>query len=394
MKLLETPAIDHRTDTVEPPQNPQALFEEARRRRRRRWIFVGAAAVLVFALAGTLLVVSRGGPPPASTIKGPARTSHPTLTTPSSPSTSPDLPSLNRPEALAVTPGGAVLVSNQGTNQILEIGANGTISVFAGNGQSGYGGDGGLASQAELNDPLGLAVTADGTTFIADHGNNAIRAIAPNGIISTITKVSDPLALAVGPTGVIYVVNSSTLYSISPSGTVTTLAQGSVTLANASPGPLIGPDNSTYLWPSAIAATPSGDLYIADFGLKSLIEDSNGAFQIVGQPAAPQQTYVTQAGLAAASDGSVVVADYGGFSIDRADGTSLTRIVSFGLNTVSGIGGVVRPSGVAIGPNGEIYADTDGVNGGANRPAIVAIDPDGKVHLLAVGPVTTMPGAP
>jgi sugar lactone lactonase YvrE len=173
---------------------------------------------------------------------------------------------------------------------------------------------------------------------------------------------------------------------------VTTLAQGTVPLVNAVPGPNIGPNNTTYLFPSAIAASSSGELYIADFGLKSLLEDSDGVFRIVGQPAVPQQTYVTQAGLAAAPDGSVVVGDYGGFSIDQADGTTLERIATFRLNALPGISGIFRPSGVAVAPDGEIYADSNGVNGGSNQPAVVAIDPDGQVHVLVSGPIA--PGTP
>ena len=97
------------------------------------------------------------------------------------------------------------------------------------------------------------------------------------------------------------------------------------------------------------------------------------------------QTYVTRAGLDAAPDGSIVVANYGTFALDRATGSALSVIRAFSLDSVPGVQGAFRPSGVAAAPNGQIYVDTDGENGGTNTPALIAIDPDGKTNVLDVG---------
>ena len=376
-----------------PNDDLYVLFEEARRRRRRRWTAGFAGALVVLGVAAVIVAMT-SGPPPARAVKKARPTVHPTPTTSPTPSPTPAPTVLNRPEALALTLSGNLLVSNQGSNQILKLEANGALTVVAGTGQVGFGGDGGPATAAQLNDPNGLAVSGDGTIFVADTGNNRIREINTDGVITTVAAINDPLGIAIGPSNTIYVVNSSTIYSIGPTGSVSTLAQGNVPLVDAVPGPDVGPGNTTYLWPSAIAVSSSGELYIADFGMKSLLQDSGGVFRIVGQPAAAQQTYVTQAGLATAPDGGIVVGDYGGFSIDRANGTTLDKITTFSLNGLPGIGGVFRPSGVAVAGDGEIYADTDGANGGSNRPAIVAIDPDGQVRVLASGPITTIPGNP
>jgi NHL repeat len=364
----------------------EALFKEARRKRRQRWAFGLLAAALVLAGVGVAVGLSTGQPPPMRQVRHPARVSHRMPTTSPTASATPVTPALSRPEALALTSNGTLLVSNQGTNQVLELGPNRSLTVLAGTGQAGFSGDEGPARNAELNDPGGLAVTAGGTIIVADTGNNRIREISASGVIRTIADVNDPLAVAVGQSNTIYAVNPSTLYSISGAGTVMTLAQGTIRIANTTSGPDIAPNDTTNLWPSAIAATATGDLYISDFGLKSLLEYSDGEFRIVGQPPQPQQTYVTQAGLAAAPDGSVVVGDYGRFSMDRANGTTLSPIVTFSLNSLPGIGGVFRPSGVAVAANGEIYTDGDGVNGGSNRPSIVAIGTDGQVHVLVAGP--------
>ncbi len=60
------------------------------------------------------------------------------------------------------------------------------IATVAGNGTSGYSGDGGAATNASLNSPYGLAVDAYDNLFIADEKNNVIREVGTNGIINTV----------------------------------------------------------------------------------------------------------------------------------------------------------------------------------------------------------------
>jgi glucose/arabinose dehydrogenase len=115
-------------------------------------------------------------------------------------------------------------------------------------------------------------------------------------------------------------------------------------------------------------------------------------FPVVGSPSLVGQssvggagTYVTRAGLAPGLDGTVVVGDYGAFAVDRVTGSSVSTVASFVPGGIPGLRGTFRPSGVAVAPNGEIYATTDGVNGGTNVPALVAIEADGQVHLLNKG---------
>jgi len=90
------------------------------------------------------------------------------------------------PFGMAADAVGNIYVSDRGTHQIVEFSAAGTVSVFAGLGTSGFGGDGGPAAQASLNTPSGLAIDSTGTLYIADTGNQRIRTITTDGMIHTV----------------------------------------------------------------------------------------------------------------------------------------------------------------------------------------------------------------
>ncbi len=67
--------------------------------------------------------------------------------------------------------------------------SSGTVITLAGNGSTGFSGDGGPATNASFKYAFGLAVGRDGTLYIADVGNNRIRALNPtNGLITTIAS--------------------------------------------------------------------------------------------------------------------------------------------------------------------------------------------------------------
>jgi len=92
----------------------------------------------------------------------------------------------DNPLALAVDAAGNLYVADTYNHAIRRITLDGTITTVAGNGSLGFSGDGGLATKAQLNYPKGVAIGADGVIYIADTFNDRIRAVAPNGTISTI----------------------------------------------------------------------------------------------------------------------------------------------------------------------------------------------------------------
>ncbi|EFC38129.1 predicted protein [Naegleria gruberi] len=114
---------------------------------------------------------------------------------------------LNYPTSLFYTPNGDLYIANSGGNQILKL-SKGTISVIAGTGTRGNQGDGKQATSAQLSYPLAVTVTSNGVIFIADSGNNAIRKINTDGIISTVT--TDAIQ---GTNGVAITTEGALLYS-------------------------------------------------------------------------------------------------------------------------------------------------------------------------------------
>jgi len=84
---------------------------------------------------------------------------------------------LSDPGGVAVDSAGNLYIADTGDNVIREVNTDGVINTFAGNGTSGYGGDGGPATAAELDEPSGVAVDASANVYVADSGNNLIREV-------------------------------------------------------------------------------------------------------------------------------------------------------------------------------------------------------------------------
>jgi hypothetical protein len=112
---------------------------------------------------------------------------------------------LDQPTSIAYDTAGNLFVTELGGRIRHVDAASGTITTFAGVGGQGLSGDGGSAIRAQLDRPHGLAVAADGTVYFGDTFNNRVRKVAPDGTISTVaTGLSTPNDVTLGPDGALY----------------------------------------------------------------------------------------------------------------------------------------------------------------------------------------------
>ena len=93
---------------------------------------------------------------------------------------------LSGPGGLVVDASGNLYICDSLHNRVRRVTPSGTISTIAGNGTRGYGGDGGQATSAMLNVPLGIEVDAAGNVYIGDTFNHRVRKVTPSGVITTI----------------------------------------------------------------------------------------------------------------------------------------------------------------------------------------------------------------
>ena len=155
----------------------EALIKEANQRKRRRRLFLVGIVVVILCVAGIGVVVLHGTTSPTPNVKRAAP--HATKVTPPPTKVSTTGAILEHPYGLAVGSNGALYVVDTGREEVLCRLSTGRFVVVAGNGHHGFSGDGGPATDAELNlsDSSGLAVARTGALYIADSGNNRLREV-------------------------------------------------------------------------------------------------------------------------------------------------------------------------------------------------------------------------
>jgi hypothetical protein len=94
---------------------------------------------------------------------------------------------LNYPWGVTLGNDGSLYVADLSNNRIRKVSPGGTISTVVGTGTRGYGGDGGLATQAQLNVPASMLMDVAGNLYVADSGNQLVRKVnVTSGVINTI----------------------------------------------------------------------------------------------------------------------------------------------------------------------------------------------------------------
>ncbi|MFP5040575.1 T9SS type A sorting domain-containing protein [Parasediminibacterium sp. JCM 36343] len=248
-----------------------------------------------------------------------------------------------------------------------------TVTSIAGIGSAGFSGDGGLATAAQLNTPVDVAVDALGNIYIADKSNNRVRKITKQGLIYTIvgggrgfgedslaTKVNinELAAIAVDVTGNIYIADAAFgfIRKIDTAGIITTIVGTGTSGYNGDNRLAISAEIST---PTGLAIDHLGNLYIADEGNNRIRKVSNGIITTVA--GVGTLGYSGDEGLAISAklkfpmnvtldmSGNLYIVDGGNYCIRKIDTAGIIHTVAGnGISGYSGDGGEATKASLGI----------------------------------------------
>ncbi|MBD0707940.1 MULTISPECIES: RICIN domain-containing protein [unclassified Streptomyces] len=279
---------------------------------------------------------------------------------------------LNLPYEVVVDATGALYVSDYENHRVRRIATDGRVSTVAGTGVKGFGGDNGPAVSAQLNGPRGVAVDREGGLYVVDGGNHRVRRIAPDGRITTVAgsgvagfagdggpataaRLNLPMGVAVDGAGALYVAeyHNHRVRKVTPDGKIATVV-GNGTAGSRGDG---GPAASAQLnRPYGVAVDGEDALYVADaenHRVRKVTADGKIAtvagtgvagFGGDGGPAASAQLSFPLA-VVVDGDGSLYIADHRNHRVRKvtADG----RIGTVAGTGVAGFGGDGGPAASA-----------------------------------------------
>lgn len=284
---------------------------------------------------------------------------------------------------VAVSASGDLFIANKQANAVWRLSRSGSISRFAGNGQSGYTGDGGPATLAAAGGPVGVAVDGSGNVFVAQSA--AVRKVTPAGIITTVAgtgtsgesgdgglatqaRLSLVLGIAVDSSGALYIAELTRLRKVSSNGIITTIAGGqSFSAPLGDGGPAV---NAALTRALGVAITVNGDLYIADnarvrhvngAGMIETLEGGGESYTGDGGPATAAQLY-SPSGITLDAQGNLYIADSGSRIRKVSPGGIITTYAGGPTFGYSGDGGpavdaqmeVYPLTGMATDPAGDL----------------------------------------
>ena len=183
---------------------------------------------------------------------------------------------------VAADPYGNLYIADTNSHRIRMVDSGGIVTTIAGNGERGYGGDGGPASLAMFRSPRGVAVGADGSVYVADTSNHRIRKIDSSSVVTTIAGSGDrglpepgvvatrsplsfPESIAVDSVGRVYIADRRTdrVYLVDESGMLEIAAGTGERGSSGDGGPAVDAALSD---PAGVSVSVTDMLYIASWG--------------------------------------------------------------------------------------------------------------------------------
>ncbi len=303
-----------------------------------------------------------------------------------------------RPAAVAANSVGDFFVADTWHDVVRKVAPSGEETVVAGNGMAGSSGDGGPATGAELDGPVGVAVDSTGDLFIAEGLTNRVRMVAAKSCHS-----SCPYGLRSTVAGHIYGVAGNGTYGYSGDrGSATAAALGIYDVRK----PFVAVGSSGQ--PGGVAVGLAGDLLIADanndrvrlvaasdcsstcpYGLRSTVAgdiytvagDGTQGHSGGGGPAASAELN-HPTGIAVDPTGDLVIADASNARVRLVAARSCSAACSYGLSST------VAGDIYTVAGNGTQSDSGDGgpaISAGLSNPASVAIGPSGDLLIADMG---------
>jgi hypothetical protein len=253
---------------------------------------------------------------------------------------------LRNPTDVAVDPSGAYYIADEMNHVVRKVDGQGNISTVAGTGTAGFSGDGGAATSAALNLPIDVALDAAGNLYIADSGNSRVRKVnASSHVITTVAgtgvagfsgdggaatgaQLNQPAGVTVDANGALLVgdTQNNRIRRVDTSGTITTVA-GNGTYGYGGDG---GAATSAALGhPNRVAVDSAGNLFVADPSNQRIREVAGGTINTIAGSgtsgfsgdggAATSASLSNPNAVALDADGNLYISDSLNYRIRRVD---------------------------------------------------------------------------
>ena len=308
---------------------------------------------------------------------------------------------------MAVDSSGNLYISDYNDYCVRKVNTAGIITTVAGiELQTGYSGDGGPATKAQLTDPEGLAVDNAGNLYIAD--GSRVRKVSSNGVITTVAgngnaafagdggpAISASMTVrdvAVDSTGNLYIAdaNNMRVRKVDTAGIITTVAGNGSNTFSGDGGPATGASLNS---PKGVALDRAGNLYIATFFAVRKVTASGTITTVAGGGTtggssgdgglATKATIGAAYSVAVDGTGNLYIADTTGSRIRKVDTSGIiTTTAGNGTGGFSGDGGPATAAAL----NAPRYVTTD-----AAGNIFIADTNNFRIRKVAAAPTNSMP---